>query len=75
MESGKKMTLSQTLAQAFTVIAVFGGFGFLIWSRLVKRNHPIIHKIQDWTRKPKEKIQSLTESKEWQHPNIERKIY
>lgn len=64
-----------TIAQVFTVLAVFGGFGFLIWSRLVQRNHPIVSKVQEWMSKPKEKIENLTESESWQHPNIERRIY
>ena len=64
-----------TLSQIFTVIAVFGGFGFLIWSRLVKRNHPIVAKVQELMKKPKEKIIDITQSENWQQPNIERKIY
>ena len=64
-----------TLAELFTLLAVFGGFGFLIWSRLVKRNHPIVAKIQELMKKPKEKIEKLTESESWQQPNIERRIY
>ncbi len=64
-----------TLSQGITIIAIFGAFAFLIWSRLVQRKHPIVAKVQEWMRKPKEKSQDLTESKEWQQPNIERKIY
>ncbi len=64
-----------TLSQLFTVLAVFGGFGFLIWSRLVKRNHPIVAKVQGWMSKPKEKIENLKEGENWQTPNIERRIY
>ena len=64
-----------TLTDAFVIIAVFGSFGFLIWSRLVKRNHPIVEKVYEMLRKPKEKIQNLTEAERWQQPNIERKIY
>ena len=71
MESNKEMIL----VEIFTVLAVFGGFGFLIWSRLVQRNHPIVAKVQEWMKKPKEKLENLKESEGWQQPNIERKIY
>ena len=57
-----------TLSQVFTVLAVFGGFGFLIWSRLVKRNHPIVHKVHEWTRKKKQ-IPELIYSDKWQQTN------
>ncbi len=63
-----------TLAELFTVVAVFGGFAFLIWSRLVKKNHPIVAKVQGWMSKPKQKLEDLS-SEKWQQPNIERKIY
>ena len=64
-----------TIEQVITVFAVFGGFAFLIWSSLVKRNHPIVAKIQEWMSTPKEKIEKITESESWQQPNIERRIY
>ncbi len=63
-----------TLSQIFTVLAVFGGFGFLIWSRLVQRNHPIVAKVKEWMSTPKEKIEEMDPDK-WQQPNIEKKIY
>ncbi|HEC39520.1 hypothetical protein LCGC14_0538270 [marine sediment metagenome] len=64
-----------TLVDALVIILIFGSFAILIWSRLVKRNHPIVPKIQGWLSNPKEKIESLSESEKWQQPNIERKIY
>ncbi len=64
-----------TLTDAIVIISVFGAFGFLIYSRLVQRNHPIVAKVQEWLSKPKEKIERLTESERWQQPNIEKKIY
>lgn len=70
MEEDSWMTLSQIL----TVILVLGGFAFLIWSRLVKRNHPVVAKLQEWMRKPKEKLERI-DSDKWQQPNIEKKIY
>ena len=63
-----------TLAEIFTVILVLGGFGFLIWSRLVQRKHPIVAKVQEWMSKPKEKMKIIDPNK-WQQPNIEKKIY
>jgi len=56
------------------VLAVFGGFGFLIWSRLVKKNHPIVEKIKEMMRK-KSKSESYKEEDKWQQPNIEKRIY
>lgn len=64
-----------TLGELLTIILVFGGFGFLIWSRLVRKNHPIVAKVQEWMKKPKDKTEDLNESESWQQPNIERKIY
>lgn len=63
-----------TLAELLTVILVFAGFGFLIWSRLVQRNHPIVDKVKEWMSKPKEKLEKI-DSDKWQQPNIEKKIY
>ena len=63
------------LVDALVIISVFGGFGFLIWSRLVKKNHPIVGKVQQWLSKPKEKIISLSEQERWQQPNIDKKIF
>lgn len=63
-----------TLSELLTILLVFGGFGFLIWSRLVKRNHPIVAKVQGWLSKPKEKLEMIDPNK-WQQPNIEKKIY
>lgn len=62
------------LMDLLVVVLVFGGFGFMIWSRLVKRNHPIIQKAKDLFNKKEIKEKLIDESK-WQHPNIERKIY
>ncbi len=64
-----------SLTDAVVIIGVFGSFGFLIWSRLVKRNHPIVAKVYEMLSKPKEKVISLTEQEKWQQPNIEKKIY
>ena len=63
-----------TLAELLTVVLVLGGFGFLIWSRLVQRNHPIVTKVKEWMSKPKEKLE-IIDSDKWQQPNIEKKIY
>ncbi|KKN59023.1 hypothetical protein LCGC14_0545780 [marine sediment metagenome] len=63
-----------TLVELLTVILVFAGFGFLIWSRLVQRNHPIVTKVKEWMSKPKEKP-VIIDSNKWQQPNIEKKIY
>ncbi len=54
---------------------VFAIFGFMIWSSLVKKNHPIVDKIKEWTSTPKEKVRELTEAERWQHPSIDKKIY
>lgn len=56
------------------VVLVFGGFGFMIWSRLVNRNHPIVEKIKEMFKKKDEREKIIDESK-WQQPNIEKKIY
>lgn len=64
-----------TLIDGLVIIAVFGAFGFLIWSRLVQRNHPIVAKVYGWLSKPKEKIISLTEEEKWQQPSIDKRIY
>ncbi len=64
-----------TLTDGLVIIAVFGGFGFLIWSSLVKKNHPIVDKVKQWVSKPKEKLDSFKDDPNYQQPNIERKIY
>lgn len=64
-----------TLSQVFTVLAVFGGFGFMIWSKLVQRNHPIVQKVRDLISKSKEKTKEVVDiDSKWQPPVLERKI-
>jgi len=62
------------LTEGLTVVAVFAGFGLLIWSRLVKRNSPIIQKIRDWTTSKKVKEVYDEAKEQWYPPSIERKI-
>ncbi len=64
-----------TFTDALVVLGVLGSFAFLIWSRLVQRKHPIVAKVQEMLSKPKEKVQSLSESERWQRPDIDKKIY
>ncbi len=63
------------ISDALVVMAVFAVFGFMIYSKLVKRNHPIIGKVKDLMR-TKEKVEkeSEMESSLWMTPHIERKI-
>ncbi len=64
-----------TFTDGLVVIGVFGAFGFMIWSRLVKRGHPIVQKTKDFlAKKDKTDIIKTNDSK-WQSPHIERKIY
>ena len=69
------MTLIDVLINTLIILTVFGSFGFLIWSKLVKRNHPIVAKVYEMLNKPKEKIITLTEQEKWQQPNIDKKIF
>ena len=62
------------LTDLLVVLAIFGGFGFLMWSRLVKKNHPIVDKIKEIMTK-KSKIERYNEEDKWQQPNIEKRIY
>ncbi len=64
-----------TLVDALVIIGVFGAFSFLIWSKLVSRNHPVVDKVKQWINKPKEKMISLSEHEKWQQPNIDKKIF
>ncbi len=63
------------LTDALVILVIFGSFAFLIWSRLVQRNHPIVAKVKEMMSKPKEKIIDPQGSESWQQPNIDRKIY
>ena len=63
-----------SLTDLLVIILVFGGFGFMIWSRLVKRDHPVVQKVKEMFKKKEEREKFIDESK-WQQPNIEKKIY
>ncbi len=71
MEDDKEMTL----VDALVIISIFGGFGLLMWGRLVKRNHPIVDKIKQLLSKPKERMANISEQDKWQQPNIDKKIF
>ncbi len=64
-----------TLVDGLVVIAVLGAFGYLVYSKLVQRNHPILQKSKDFFKKKPEVEISMMEDNKWQQPNIERKIY
>ncbi len=62
------------IADVITVLAVFGGFGLLIWSRLVKKNHPIVDKVRVMFKSKVEKEDLISQEEKWLQPHIERKI-
>ncbi len=62
------------LIDGLVVLSVLSGFGYLIYSRLVQRNHPIIQKSKDFFKK-KPESEGYKQEDKWNPPNIERKIY
>lgn len=64
-----------TLVDGLVAISVLGAFGYLIYSKLVQRNHPILQKSKDFFKKKEEVNISIIDENKWQQPNIERKIY
>lgn len=62
------------LLDGVIVLGVFGGFGLLIWSKLVRRNSPVIQKMKDWFTSKKIMERKITDKDQWYPPSIERKI-
>ncbi len=62
------------LLDGLIVLGVFAGFGLLIWSKLVRRNSPVIQKIKDWFTSKKIMERTIKDKDQWYPPSIERKI-
>ncbi len=63
-----------TLFDGLIVLGIFAGFGFIVWSKLNKKNHPVIEKTREYFRKKNIIKPDLSESEKWKQPMIERKI-
>ena len=63
-----------TFVDALLVIGIFAGFGIMIYSRLNKRNSPVIIKAREYFRKKNIIKPDLSDSEKWKQPMIERKI-
>ena len=63
------------LTDGLVVIAVLCGFGYLIYSRLVKTNHPILQRGKEYFQRKKDIDEELKEDEKWNAPTIEKRIY
>lgn len=61
------------LLDGLIVLGIFGGFGLLMWARLVKSKHPIVQKTKDWISKPLKDKESNLENETMQQIYTEKR--
>lgn len=63
-----------SLVDGLMVLAIFIGFGVMIYSRLNRKNASVVIKAREYFKKKNIIKPDLSESDKWKQPMIERKI-